>query len=327
MKILLKIFVLFLLTINLNAETFSVFMENDVIDGSDKHYTNGTAFMYLSNKDTNDLEKYDNKFYELISKIPTFHKDTKYQSFGITYSHLAFTPSDLKNPNKIVGDLPYAGVITLDFTLYKWEEDFFHEYMLTLGMVGPSTKTEQFQKEYHRISGSTKPQGWHNQLEDDFLYNFAYSFGYKAYQKNFGNKKFDVINSIRFDVGNYNRAVNFGSMLRYGKNYPSNFNTVGRFLGSNENKVLNLDSKTTKSYAWSISYGLAYTYTDFFYVNDHDKSYDTDQIQDTITQVIAFDTYFEKYVISFTFKSSNFIFEKQDDVRQNWGSVNLAYLF
>lgn len=326
MKTLGTIFILFTLCTNIYAETFSVFMENDVVDGSDKHYTNGTAFMYLSNKDTNDLKKHDNKFYELISKIPTFHKDTKYQSFGITYSHFAFTPSDLNNPNKIVGDLPYAGVVTLDFILYKWEEDFFHEYMITLGMVGPSTHTDDIQKGFHKITKGSKPQGWHNQLGDDFLYNFAYSFGYKMYQTNLSNKKFDIVSNIGFDVGNYNRAVNVGAMLRYGKNYPNNFNTVGRFLGSNEHKLLNLDSKN-KKYGWSISYGLGYTYTDYFYVNDYDKSYETDQIQNTITQVIAFDAYFEKYVISFTFKSSDFIFERQDDVKENWGSVSLAYLF
>jgi lipid A 3-O-deacylase len=49
-------------------------------------------FTYLSNKDTNDLDKYDNSFFNLVSKIPTFNNDTKYQTLGMTLSHLTFTP-------------------------------------------------------------------------------------------------------------------------------------------------------------------------------------------------------------------------------------------
>jgi lipid A 3-O-deacylase len=52
------------------------------------------AFTYLSNKDTNDLNKYDNSFFNLVSKIPTFNNDTKYQTLGMTLSHLTFTPDD-----------------------------------------------------------------------------------------------------------------------------------------------------------------------------------------------------------------------------------------
>ena len=48
-------------------------------------------------------------------------------------------------------------------------------------------------------------------------------------------------------------------------------------LVQNENKLLNLDSKTTKDFAWAISYGLGYVYTDYFYVNDYDKSYELEK--------------------------------------------------
>ena len=68
MKLFLKIVFLFILSLNLKADVFSVFLENDVVDGKDRHYTNGTSFMYLSNNDTNDTSK-DNSFLNLISKI------------------------------------------------------------------------------------------------------------------------------------------------------------------------------------------------------------------------------------------------------------------
>ncbi len=327
MKLFLKIIFLLIFSLNLKAEVFSVFLENDVVDGKDKHYTNGTSFMYLSNNDTNNIDKYNNSLLDFISKIPTLNNDTKYQSLGLNYSQFAFTPSDLDKKEKIIGDLPYAGVITLDFILYKWEEKFFHEYMLTLGSVGKSTKTDNFQKNYHKISGNKNPKGWDTQLEDDFLYNFSYSYGYKMFAHQFSYGKIDVINNLRTDVGNFNRAILASSMIRYGNNYPNNFNTLGRFIGANENKLLNLDSKSTKDFAWSISYGLGYTYTDYFYVNDFDKSYELEKIKDTTTQVISVDTYFDKFVLTFTFKSSKFAITNENNAKENWGGVNIAYLF
>ena len=326
MKLFLKIAFMFILSLNLKAEVFSVFLENDVVDGQDRHYTNGSSFMYLSNNDTNDSSK-DNSFLNLISKIPTFNNNTKYQTLGLNYSQFAFTPSDLEKKEKIVGDLPYAGVIAIDFILYQWEEDFFHEYMLTLGAVGPSTNTDNFQKAYHQVSGNRDPKGWNNQLDDDFLYNFAYSYGFKMLKYDFSYGKIDVTNNLRVDVGNFNRAALVSSSIRYGNKYPNNFNTVGRFIGANENKLLNLDSKTTKDFAWAISYGLGYIYTDYFYVNDYDKSYELDKIKDTVMQVISLDTYFDSFVVTFTLKSSKFAVTNENSTRENWGGVNIAYLF
>lgn len=327
MKLFSKVILSSFLALNLNAEVFSVFLENDVIDGKDKHYTNGTYFTYLSNKDTNDSSKYNNSFFDLISKIPTFNNDTKYQTLGITYSHLAFTPNDLDKKEKITKDLPYAGVATLDFILYKWEEDFFHEYVLTLGAIGASTNTDGFQKSFHDAIGGEEPKGWDNQLKDDFLYNFSYAYGYKAFKHDFSYGKMDLTNNFGIDVGNYNRALMVGSMIRYGNNYPNNFNTVGRFLGVNENKLLNLDSKPNKNLGWSLSYGLAYSYTDYFYVTNYDKSYQLDKLKDSVVHVISLDTYLEDFVLSFSFKTSNFVRIDGKSERENWGGVNIAYLF
>ncbi len=306
-----------LFTVTAQAQSLSLYLENDVIDGKDRHYTNGTSIVYVS-------DSYENSF---INKIPTPFSKTKNANFGISFSRLTFTPSDIKEKNKIVGDLPYAGIINMDFFIYKWSETFFHEYMLTLGMVGPTTKTDQFQKAFHNVTGNTNPKGWDNQLKDDFLYNFSYSFGHKSYKKTFDYGKLDINNSFRIDLGNYNRAVSLSSMIRYGSGYADNFNTVGRLIGSNENKQLNLQASNSKDINWSISYGLAYIYTDFFYVNDQDKSYKLGKIRETISQIISLDTYLNNYIISFNFKSNKSLFGSDNDVKSNWAGISLIYLF
>lgn len=327
MKLFFRFLTIFLFTLNLNAQVVSAFFENDVIDGEDKHYTNGASFMYLSDKDTNNSTKYYNNFFNLISKIPTFNNNTKYQSVGISFSHLTFTPEDSEKSEKIIHEVPYAGIATLDFILYKWEDDFFHEYILTLGMVGPSTLAEKFQSEYHHLTGNNETNGWNNQLDNNFLYNATYSYGYRALKSESNYGKVDIINSFRVDLGNYNRALIAGSMIRYGDNYPNNFNTVGRFINANENKLLNLDSKACNELGWSISYGLAYSYNDYFYVTNYDKTYELDKLKDTILQVVSFDTYFDKLVLSLTYKTSSFVRIKDNTQKENWGGINIAYLF
>jgi hypothetical protein len=315
---ILRIFyIIILISSSLQAQSLSFHLENDVIDGKDRHYTNGTSIVYLS-------DTYKNSF---LNKIPTPYGQTPNANYGIAFNQLTFTPNNLKEKNKIINDLPYAGILTIDLFMYKWNEAFFHEYMITLGMVGASTKTEQFQENFHNITGNTNPAGWNNQLKDDFLYNFSYSFGHKSYKKTFDYGKLDINNSFRIDLGNYNRDLTLGSMIRYGKGYPDNFNTIGRIIGSNENKQLNLQRKHSKDIDWSISYGLAYTYTDFFYVNDYDKSYNLEKIRETISQIISLDTYLNQYIISFTFKSNKSLFGKDKDVKSNWAEVSLIYLF
>ena len=62
--------------------------------------------------------------------------------------------------------------------------------------------------------------------------------------------------------------------------YGNNFiYTVGKFLGVNENKLLNLDSKPNKNLGWSLSYGLHILLYWLFYVSNYDKSYQLDRIK------------------------------------------------
>lgn len=73
-----------------------------------------------------------------------------------------------------------------------------------------------------------------------------------------------MTSNLRVDLGNYNRAFMLSSMLRYRNNYPNNFNTVGRLIGSNENNLLNIDSKTNKNFAWAVSYWSRIYNTNYF---------------------------------------------------------------
>ncbi len=118
-------------------------------------------------------------------------------------------------------------------------------------------------------------------------------------------------------------------MIEYEAGCPQRINhflkvwAFAKQIAENEN----IDSKTNKNLGWALSYGLGYAYTDYFYVNDYDSFYDLEKIKDTVVQVISFDTYLDKFVVSFTLKTSKFALTNENSTRENWGGVNIAYLF
>lgn len=84
----------------------------------------------------------------------------------------------------------------------------FHQYMMTLGMVGPSSSAERFQNTYHDITGNKDTKGWSNQLEDNFYITSLMLMDIKHLNVIFSYGKMDIINNFRVDVGNYNRGFN-----------------------------------------------------------------------------------------------------------------------
>lgn len=327
MKITLKILTLIIFSSNLFSQSLSFYLENDFIGGYDKHYTNGFAIAYVNNTNKEDVKITDNKLYDFLYIIPTFSGDTKYNNSGLVFSHLTFTPHDIHKKEKITNDLPYAGVATFDFFVQKWNEKTLHQYMLTLGLVGPNTYAEEIQKEIHSVFGNNEPKGWDNQLKNDFIYNIAYTLAKKPYEKDINNKKIDITNSYKIDLGNYYRAIQVGSKIRLSKNFANNFNTIGRLIGINENLITNYNSFKNKKFAWALSYGLSYSYIDYFYINDFDKSYNNQKIKSVFTHVISAETIWKKYILSLTAKISNTNLNNDHPIKNNWAGINITYLF
>ena len=92
----------------------------------------------------------------------------------------------------------------------------------------------------------------------------------------------------------------------------------------NDKKVLIIGSGSEKIAEKMIESGAS---SATMIVNDYDSFYDLEKIKDTVVQVISFDTYLDKFVVSFTLKTSKFALTNENSTRENWGGVNIAYLF
>ena len=321
-----KFFTLWITFISsLYADVSTYSFENDAIFKTDKYYTNSISYSWLSNKDTNNKELYNNTLYNIINNL-SLQKERTNQSIQFAFEHFIFTPDDTQETEKIPDDIPYAGVAMFSISVYRWEEDYFHEFGLSLSLIGPSALGEQMQNSLHKVIGANSAKGWDNQLSDSLGIGIRYSYADKSYQKYFqNNSKVELTNQISFNLGTSIRDVLVGTTFRYGYNMPNNFATIGKTLGVNQHYALNLDSKTNDHFGYSINYGIFYNHIDYFYITDHDKSYTINPSHNVVGKILGFDFYYNKYTLNISFKKEEFL--SSDSHSQRWGTLSLRHVF
>jgi len=78
-----------------------------------------------------------------------------------------YTPRDKDSPTVVPGDRPYAGWLAFGVDRrYHWL-GVRHLTEASLGVVGPSSMSEQSQTYIHKALGNDVPSGWDDQLEDE----------------------------------------------------------------------------------------------------------------------------------------------------------------
>ena len=76
-----------------------------------------------------------------------------------------YTPGDITKSEFTQNDFLYAGWLYGSLGIVSDTGQVFDNIVLTLGMVGPSSKAQQSQEYIHHVIESPQPQGWDHQLE------------------------------------------------------------------------------------------------------------------------------------------------------------------
>lgn len=272
------------------ADTVSLVLENDAIVGQDHHYTNGMYMTWMSDADTT--------FPDLLSFI-----DLGQKNVALSLSHAIFTPENKDIRTRDLDDLPYAGYLDLNFLAYKSSANFFHEVGLNVGMVGPSTQADTLQKRFHTVFRFDKPEGWDNQLRDEFLYGASYQIGYKTDPVSLGDLSFDWTTNAKADLGNFYTGALAGTTLRLSSKAMRSFSTAGNFIGANESSLLNYEPQ--KSFTWAVSFGVFYNKFHTYYLIDEaiDEGYRLDKLDDMVGEKLALDLLWSDVKLSFYLKS------------------------
>ncbi len=107
-RLVLTVWLVLLMTSAARAEfsagTFTIQAENDRIANTDRHYTHGARFTWVSDKAT-DGPAWATDTLEWLYPLA----DLRAQRVGFVLGHSIFTPEDTATTAQVAGDRPYAG--------------------------------------------------------------------------------------------------------------------------------------------------------------------------------------------------------------------------
>lgn len=213
-----------------SAVAVSLFWENDggftnLLSSTDRYYTSGTAIA---------VQWQDEATSDIISKLPSIGGEfdagrpgTSYAA-GLELSLRMDTPSDLSSPQPLYGDQPYSGWAYIGFIAQRANRQqnmaTFESWELDLGTVGQTSQAGKIQTWLHRnFDEQNVPQGWMNQVKDDFGGDLKYLRRYRFNLGTFsslGDAQLQLIPDVGATVGTQHDYAGAGATLRFGWNLP-----------------------------------------------------------------------------------------------------------
>ena len=187
---------------------------NDVFFGSDNQFTNGFTFQKFStiSENLDDLAG-TWAWGKRIARGILPSKDGLFYRKGITFGQDMQTPEDIEDPDIILDDVPYLGLLASGTSWIAFDDKRFTGYGITVGIVGEYSFAEQLQSAVHELTDSTEPQGWDNQLDNEPVFNFYYMKKRKLWR----NRFFDGAFNVGVAAGNFVTSAHVSLETRFGR--------------------------------------------------------------------------------------------------------------
>ena len=294
----------------LQADTVSLTLENDFFGSTeDNHYTNGMFLVSMQDKDK--------------SGQFNFFLDDLQTNTAFSFTHQMFTPTDKEATEPIWDDLPYAGYAKFNFLLYKSTSNYFHEFGIHLGAVGPITKVEEIQSFFHKAWGDGEFEGWDNQLSNQFMAGISYQFAYKIDPYDWQGYKFDAIGNIRGELGNFYTGALTSVTVRISSFTQKTFITAGSFMVTDESNLLNVSD--VDGFNWDLSAGVfANVVHNYYIVNEGiDEGYQIEPMENTIGWQAALNVMYSSWRYTYKLKSAHV----NDQRQKRWGGMTISWHF
>ncbi len=232
--------VLFLLASTLRAAetsgprgTWFLSVDNDLFSDSDDHYTSGVQLGWVSGV----LADYGDgpvpaSLARPLRALPWVNDEGRQRFISYSVSHRIFTPNDIKDPNLIVNDMPYTGLLFGALTAGAQDERKMDAFSVIVGMAGPAAFGEEVQRAVHAAIGSPRPRGWAHQVRNEPLLNLNYEHRWRLAQ--FGQRRGwggDLIGQAALAVGNLLTDATAGVGGRIGWRVPDDYGLPPQFFG------------------------------------------------------------------------------------------------
>ena len=156
--------------ITLSRERFlQINFDNDILDNTDRFYTNGIRFDFIS--------PVFQRFPLNLLMIPYWKSGMNY--YGISLVQNMYTPSTTKIGGILYGDRPYAAYLILkSFKITNDSRDKFRQTSeIDIGIIGPASLGDFVQKSFHNnVPTNSEPLGWEFQIQNDLILNYNLSY-------------------------------------------------------------------------------------------------------------------------------------------------------
>jgi hypothetical protein len=143
--------------------------DNDILDNTDRYYTNGIRFDFIS--------PYLKQAPLSWLMIPYWGNGVNY--YGVSIGQNMYTPFSTKVGGIHPGDRPYAAYLFIGgFKITNDAGKKFRQVSeIDLGVIGPSSFGDFVQKSFHNsVPTNNEPLGWENQIQDDLVLNYKLAY-------------------------------------------------------------------------------------------------------------------------------------------------------
>ena len=205
--------------IAINEENDSLFFT------SDKHYTQGLTFSYLS-PELQPASGWNDVFAALSDPIPFFAtggaQDRRCD--WIVLGQSIFTPRDLRLSIPDRSDRPYAGWLYTGLDLLQDTDGTRLDSLeMLIGVVGSGALGRQVQNDWHQFIGISGARGWNAQLRNEPGLVLSYERRWRLSAPLGGAFAADIVPELGATAGNVFTYGSAGAILRIGRHLEADY--------------------------------------------------------------------------------------------------------
>jgi lipid A 3-O-deacylase len=201
---------------------YVVYLENDIVSGTDRHYTSGLKLSWFSRE--SDSWSDAGWVGDLGNWLPVVNRSGGLKSFGFALGQNIYTPQDIESAIPDPSDRPYAGWTYLEANFVRRTPSSVDTVSLQLGIVGRHSYAQNVQRTVHRRTDGSELLGWSHQLRDEPTVNLEFEHKNRfSWRLSENLLRFDFVPHIGGSIGNVDTYVNAGATGRLGYNLPNDF--------------------------------------------------------------------------------------------------------
>lgn len=323
--------------------TATVRFENDLMAGTDQHYTNGVKVSMVSpdlqwfqdlpflKKDT-PFSRVTNR---LIDWMPFTGDETRQRNVSLSIGQQMFTPEDIQRTDLIVDDRPYAGWLYGGMAFHLKTYRVLDTFELQAGFTGPWSLAEEAQNLVHDVRGIKRARGWDNQIDTEFAFAVIYDRKYRLIPRiDFGAKwGGDLMVHAGGALGTAFSHAAAGFEARFGWNVPTDFGTAVIRPAGETNMPSDTGDPRYEEEGYGFSFhisaaaaGRAVLNDIFLDGNTFEDSHNVDKHPLVGDFVLGANLIWGRWKVSYAHVLRTKEFEGQDDGQQ-FGSISLSYTF